>query len=104
MELPITREQLQCYKDDYHIIARKKRLNEIINDISLKIHQEILGGRTQNKRFKYNIPNLYYYWGNSSATMNFIAIEDLVKVLKEKFIGCTIQTDPLDTYILIDWS
>ena len=33
-----------------------------------------------------------------------ILIEHLIRILKDTFIGCSIVTDPLKTYLIIDWS
>jgi hypothetical protein len=42
--------------------------------------------------------------GNDIDVSESILIPLLVEKLKENFIGCNIIVDPLNTYIIIDWS
>lgn len=106
MELPITREQLQNYRNYYADFARKKQLETIANQVYKGIQQIAIQNR--ETRFSYTVGHNLQYCshtnGSSSASYRYLTVEEVMEFLKEKFIGCNIITDPLKSYILIDWS
>ena len=103
MELPVTREQLQNYNIYYPDVMRRKRLDEIANQIYTGIQQVVLQKR--DTKFSYIIRrDLLHLRVPNSSTTNTLTVEEVIEFLIGKFIECTIQTDPLKTYILIDWS
>jgi hypothetical protein len=101
MEFPIRREQLQMYAYEYYPKGqRKKCIDNILSDISKKLEAHLLTSR--ERRFRYNVGSVYYNVGNGKIEQ--LTINELMDILKDKFIDCAIISDPLKTYILIDWS
>jgi hypothetical protein len=126
MKFPITREQLHNIKKDVEEEIIQCNIEEIIENIKVRILMHAyqgtllqLGGLTNAKlkidisqRFQIIIPdNLKrYIYINSSAhpLASFnpwkTHLEIIKETLRELFPGVSFETDPLKTYILIDWS
>lgn len=107
MEFPITREQLQNYSSYYESVAKKRHLEFIASDVYMGLQQAAM--QKGNMRFSYSTQQhkLQYYStinSNSLADYRYLSVEEVMEFLREKFIGCDIITDPLKSYILIDWS
>lgn len=112
MEFPITRERLQNYKNgEAKEREITKRVNEMIHHICNQIETTVL--TTSEKRCIYSLKGKLAY----NLIFNCLMIENngiqlppngllpqLVEALKEKCVGCDIIVDPLNTYIIIDWS
>ncbi len=128
MEYPITKEMLHDKIDFYKYIISKEELiikNNFLLLISDKICANLiksLNSDNLSKQFTYNMSNLekngedYHYM--HMAIMNThrnhmliktdyniqIDCESIANSLKERFPNCNILIDPLEKYLIIDWS
>lgn len=125
MKFPITRQELQSY--NYSSIRQQKveenihnKIAEIIKTICNDFERN-LQNNVNEKKFVWNwrhngyngIDQIIQYSGWSSAygLSDLTAIKTYIEItknsfmerLRELFLGCTIITDPLETYIMIDW-
>jgi len=124
MKFPITREQLQDIKKDVEEEFIQCNIEEIIENIKVRILMHAyrgtlphLGGLTNAKlkidisQFRIIIPDKWrrYITINSPADpLVFNPWKTHFEIIKEKlrelFPGVSFETDPLKTYMLIDWS
>jgi len=125
MEFPISRERLQNYKaKEAEAVERKKRISVEIKTICRDVEIKVLS--TNEHRYVYrlndntrNAPlqpmNSQMYLLNNgllqpmSPQMYFsnqkvLFVKELLEAIKNTFPDCTITIDPLETYIIIDWS
>ena len=110
MEFPITRRRLQNYRDGEAIfVETEQRIEKVVNRICKDVEHTIL--TTNEHRYKYNLnmevfghlrvnPTLYNYKFRQQPSI----LNQVLYALRERFLDCYITTDPLNTYILIDWS
>lgn len=82
----------------------ENRTNEICKDIERVVLQ------TNDLRYRYNIKDLDKY-GMLRSTMGPLPLlptggilKELISSLQTKFPDSKVLLDPLETYILIDWS
>jgi hypothetical protein len=113
MKFPITREELQSFD---HIKARadlqeeaiQKRFALILEQLCNEFKASMPSNSTE-KRFVWrqfrNITEFQlvrHYNLNSSISED--RLSQFIEKLKAIFIGCDIIIDPLQTYLIIDWS
>lgn len=112
MKFPITREELQSFD---HIKARldlkeeeiQKSLASILEQLCNEF-KESMPSNSIEKRFVWrqlnNIKRLQVkdYEGKCSPVS--FPLPQFIEKLKAIFIGCDIIIDPLQTYLIIDWS
>ena len=133
MKFPITRETLQAFsieeeQAERREIAINNHINALVGDICAKLDASIMpidptrrditwDHRMQHTQKKI-LAEKRFIWdqlqnirvsnilGNQTVINAEIPvlIERLIQKLKETFIGCDIITDPLKTYLIIDWS
>lgn len=112
MKFPITRETLQAF--DYAKEQKELRQEELHQRIEIvlenlcKTFKMNIQSNSQQKKFiwQLNYFNIYSI-GNQNSKFNYTVDEYLpqfIDKLKEIFIGCDIIIDPLETYLIIDWS
>ena len=96
MEFPITRERLQNFKKESVTIAARRQLEEVLSYFRRSIEYEASRG---------SLRHVYHFRGGgipllpkSELTQN--VLEELRVLLPDS----KITMDPLETYILIDWS
>jgi len=127
MKFPITREQLHNIKKDFEEEIIQCNIEEIIENIKVRIlvyaYQEGTLphlGEIRNTKLKIDIPqrfqiiipdNLKGYQKIHSTAHPLSSLnpwkthlEIIKETLRELFPGVSFETDPLKTYILIDWS
>jgi len=125
MKFPINREKLQNIKKDVEEEIIECNVEEIINSIKVRIlmhaYQGTLShlGGISNTKLKIDIPkfriifpdNLKNYIQITSSAHPLASFNpwkthfEVIKgKLAELFPGVTFETDPLKTYILVDWS
>lgn len=130
MKFPITRERLQAFdpiqeKKEKDEIIIQNHINPLVQDICHAIERIMSWTirKPDNKSNRYineehqtmMVEKRYIYkelinirrpkyGGNPIDVSESILIPRLVEKLKENFIGCNIILDPLNTYIIIDWS
>ena len=110
MEFPITRERLQQYRKNEAISNHtkehvQKEVQQICKDI------ELICLRGTNTQYIYKISNQikggYLYPSNAGNGLSGIypgILNELLEKIRYLFPDSRIQMDPLETYILIDWS
>ena len=99
MKFPITRESLQAfdYVKDQQELKEEENKQRIIQRIAWICSNFTKNMHTysKEKRFVCRFAE-HGMWGND--------IPQFIEKLKENFIGCDYIIDPLNTYIIIDWS
>jgi len=114
MKFPITREALQAFdieKDREEVLeeAMQLQITRMVEQICKDLKQNM---RSESCRYtkKFVWDKLQNIRHCSSAGYIYEirnidkCVSQLIEKLKEVFIGCDIITDPLKTYIIIDWS
>jgi len=116
MKFPITREELQSYNNSSIIQQRideniNIKISEIIKNICDDFEKNLPNNLNEKKFVWYgNIDKIIQYNLGSgtyvlSKSTTYIQSKknDFMNKLRELFIGCNIISDPLQTYIMIDW-
>lgn len=109
MEFPISRDRLQNYRVNEAVLVETKQrvLNEIQN-ICKDVERVVL--TTSDTKYVYRIlqevKSGFTRPSNSSvSSIQAVGIlKELVLEIKKVFPDSNIILDPLETYILIDWS
>ena len=108
MEFPITRARLLNYRTNEAVLVEtKQRVLKEVQQICKDIERTVL--TTNNTKYVYNIPrhvkhpNLRMTAEVSLANAGTIVKEVLAEI-KDRLPDSIIIVDPLETYILIDWS
>ena len=101
MKFPITRERLQAFdyaKEQAELLEEEfqKQLKAHLDGMCQQFKQEMISN-SKEKKFVWRLRGSGSYQGR-----DYIPI--FINKLKEVFIGCDIITDPLKTYLIIDWS
>jgi len=108
MEFPITRERLLTYRTHEAVLVETKQrvLNEV-QQICKDVERTVL--TTNDTKYVYNIPkHVKHPDGRITAEGRVVQRDSIFKELlaeiKDRFPDSTVIVDPLETYILIDWS
>jgi len=109
MEFPITRERLQKYRvNEAVLVENKQRVLKEIQVICKDVERIVL--TTYESKYIYRIPNVVK---NGELRLSNIPLtcvqplgilKELVVAIKNTFPDSNIMVDPLETYIVIDWS
>ena len=104
MEFPISRTNLQRYRECKAVAADiKERVSEEIKVICKNVEATILN--TYDNYYIYRVPSHVKYGSSGlSFTQQANIIKELMNSITNLFIDCKIIIDPLESYILIDWS
>ena len=104
MEFPITRERLQTYMTgEYNYNAIKNDASVIITIKQFKrdVEHHVRMGRTS---FVYNFNcitgGIKWHDSISKKEIRNYVVSEIKKILPD----CTLTMDPLETYMIIDWS
>ena len=109
MEFPISRERLQNYRANEAVSTEtKQRVSKEIQKICNDIEKKVL--TTDERKYIYRIAEVVKYGElmpmNSQVSlfhpMGFL--KELLVAIKQAFPDSNIVLDPLETYIVIDWS
>jgi hypothetical protein len=108
MEFPISRHRLQNYRVNEAIsVETKQRVLKEIEQICRDLENTVL--RTNDRKYVYRIS--YEVKGGFLRPNNVMnlaqsggIIKELLVALKKIFPDSNIILDPLETYIVIDWS
>ena len=111
MKFPITRESLQAFdqkKEDAE--KTEHRIQQLLEWHVKEICDTLvkgMAGYSRDKKFVWRgFTNSAVFDRREGAYL--IQIDDyiprIIEKLKETFIGCDVISDPLKTYIIIDWS
>ena len=111
MKFPISRERLQKYmpnQTDYIQIQRSIYME--MKQIRTNVEKTIL---TTNERkyvykgawgFKHFQTQNIFHAGTGNSGRVYNCLNELLEAIKTTFPEFTITMDPLETYIIIDWS
>jgi len=109
MEFPITKERLQNYREnEASLVDARKRVDAVVQKICKEIERVVL--TTRDQRYLYMIDHSYIYGilppMNSVVTpvKQIKILQTVLDDLLALFPDSKISVDPLETYILIDWS
>ena len=109
MKFPITRETLQSYdyakvQEDIRNEEIQKKIDEYLDVICIHFKQMLMHC-VREKRFVWG-----QHRGELQQIKSFSRVgsndyyPQFIDKLKKLFIGCDIIIDPLQTYLIIDWS
>jgi hypothetical protein len=118
MKFPITRETLQKLTVEMLLKERaeeeiQKKLNEFLEEvctafqagIKFALNEKKFVWRGLDKIRRLALPPGYFPPQGTPSKYNLgVYLPTFIEKLKERFVGCTIVTDPLQTYLIIDWS
>jgi len=111
MEFPITRERLQNYKANEADYAQvKQNLSKEMKEICRDVEKTVL--TTNARKYVYKNVGIVKYMriqskmsiGGGEPYRLYNCLNELLEAIKTTFPDCTITIDPLETYIIIDWS
>jgi hypothetical protein len=110
MEFPITRERLQKYRINEAISNHtKERVQKEVDQICKDVELIVLRGTNTQYIYKISEEVIYGYTyplspGNTLPGSYPGILKELLEKIRYLFPDSRIQMDPLETYILIDWS
>jgi len=109
MEFPISRSRLQNYKVNEAVSAETKhRVMSELKNICKAVETKVLS--TNEPKYIYRISEQVKYGEmrprNSPVSRVDIPgiLKELLSAIKNTFPDSTITVDPLESYIVIDWS
>ena len=108
MEYPITRERLQKYRANEAVsVETKQRVLKEVQDICKQVEKTVL--TTNERKYIYRISSLVRYGQLRQTTDVRLGnpddiLKELLVAIQDRFPDSTVIVDPLQTYILIDWS
>ena len=107
MEFPITRERLQNYRlNEALAVETKQRVAKEMEDICKDVEGTAL--RSIHRKCIYWIPDdvkqPMLRQSDSLLPHGPSILKELMEAIRKAFPDSTIILDPLETYILIDWS
>ena len=123
MKFPITRETLQAFDQKKEDAEKQEEIIQWMLEADTKaICTEVVRGMSNYSREKKFVwrdlnnvqrPSISVRSGPSISVRSGIGpsqitkdiyLPRIIEKLKETFIGCDVISDPLKTYIIIDWS
>lgn len=109
MEFPISRTRLQNYKFyEAMYMETKQRVSEKVKFICKNVERVVVS--TDERKYVYKITNEDKYgmlrtMKDPVSKVNTVGIlKELLEALVKLFPDSKVVIDPLETYILIDWS
>ena len=109
MEFPITRERLKNYRANEAVsVETKQRVLKEVQEICRDVERTVL--TTDDSKYVYRISHEvkggYLRPGNSpiSRVQSVGILNEVLAAIKNTFPDSMVVVDPLETYILIDWS
>lgn len=104
MEFPITKERLQNFRqNELPAIMKKSYIDACVKGICDEVYNNII--TTDEKKFIVQLSLLSRRYYKSPYQPNIKdCLPDILTTLQERFIDSKVVVDPLNTYILIDWS
>jgi len=93
MQFPITRTQLQNF--DFIKEQEERRFNEMMDRFITAFNNYMVSSQSRNKT-QYIEYGVRVRYGSS--------LNRFIEKLREMFIDCRIIIDPLESYVIIDWS
>lgn len=107
MDFPITRERLQNYRlHEALAVETRQRVAKEMEGICKGVEGTVLG--TNDRRYVYRMPGHVKHPNLRESRYQLpqptSILKDLIEAIGKAFPDSTITLDPLETYILIDWS
>ena len=108
MEFPITRERLQNYRlHEALAVETRQRVAKEMEEICKNVEGTVLG--TNDRRYVYRMPGHVKHPNLRESNRIRMPqptsiLKELIQAIGKAFPDSTITLDPLETYILIDWS
>jgi hypothetical protein len=110
MDFPISRLRLQNYRtNEAAFVQMNQSLQKEFKTICSKVETTVL--TTDKQKYVYSIPSIVKVGGdcpcaNSPVTLVHTPpfLKELIVAIKHAFPDSAVMVDPLETYILIDWS
>ena len=108
MEFPITRERLKNYRANEAIsVETKQRVLKEIQEICKQVEKTVIS--TNERKYIYRISSLVRYGPLRQTTDVRLGnpddiLKELLVAIKNTFPDSMVVVDPLESYILIDWS
>lgn len=109
MKFPITRESLQAFdnikeQEELREEEIQKGITRILDQLCKEFKQTMQSNSKEKKFVWRQINNIrqFHTPGYNSKMDEYLP--QFIEKLKEIFIGCDIIIDPLNTYLIIDWS
>lgn len=110
MKFPITREALQAFDKKAEDAEQKEAFIQRMIECDVKLICDEIVRRmstlSREKRFIWNGLRINNRFGKYEQPQ--ISIDEylprLINKLQETFLGCDIISDPLKTYLIIDWT
>ncbi len=112
MKFPITREELQSFdsvkahadiKEEAIQKSLARELENICNEFKASMRSNSIEKKFVLRRLNH-IKQLAVYDLNGNISHVSLPLPRFIEKLKAIFIGCDIIIDPLQTYLIIDWS
>jgi hypothetical protein len=109
MEFPISRERLQNYKvNEAVLVETKQRVLKEIQEICKHIERIVLTTNATNYVYKIT-SNIKYPNARVSSDAVLLpqpvsCVNEVLVAIKNTFPDSNVIMDPLETYIIIDWS
>ena len=105
MKFPITRETLQAFDSSRDCQEEReeqdqRRLMETLERLCKDFKQSMRENFKEKKFVWKKLDSVGYLMSTRKAEY----LPQFIEKLKEVFIGCDIIIDPLETYLIIDWS
>jgi hypothetical protein len=105
MKFPVTRESLQAFDSardgqEEQEEQNQKRLMEAFERLCKDFKQRMRENSKEKKFVWKQLNSVGYLMSTRKAEY----LPQFIEKLKEVFIGCDIIIDPLETYLIIDWS
>jgi hypothetical protein len=117
MEPPFTRERLSNIKDEFEKQTREEEMKATVDILKLAILRLALGNHNCGRGVRYleknkavitfeqiqyqRVPNPYTGQQFVNRPVDF---PEILRRLQAMFPDSTFQIDPLNTYVIIDWS
>jgi hypothetical protein len=110
MKFPITREELQAFnyskeQEELKEEEIQKRFTQILDKLC-KDFKQTMNSNSHEKKFIWreinHIIQLQIHGYNTQHKTDYLP--QFIDKIKKVFIGCDIIVDPLQTYLIIDWS
>ena len=106
MEFPITRERLQNYLNgEAQLNAIKNLTSKTLKQFREDVEHHVMMGE---KRFVYKFTHINVPLPFIGAPRVYITPQDIrnyiVSEIERMLPDCTLTVDPLETYMIIDWS
>jgi hypothetical protein len=109
MKFPITRESLQEYdyvkdREELQEEENQKKLKDILERLCIHFKQSMHSNSKEKRYVWKELDSVLQLRIIQGTATKYQYVPQFIEKLKETFIGCDIIIDPLNTYLINDWS